>query len=46
MKARVLDENGKEQTMVMGCYGIGVSRVVAPPLNKITMKKASFGLRL
>lgn len=27
--ARYLDENGKEQTIIMGCYGIGVSRVVA-----------------
>ena len=24
-----LDENGKEQLMVMGCYGIGVSRIIA-----------------
>ncbi|OBQ57609.1 proline--tRNA ligase [Halodesulfovibrio spirochaetisodalis] len=24
-----LDENGKEKVMLMGCYGIGVSRVVA-----------------
>ncbi|MDL2285168.1 proline--tRNA ligase [Desulfovibrio sp. OttesenSCG-928-F07] len=29
MKATFLDENGKEQTMIMGCYGIGVTRVVA-----------------
>lgn len=29
MKAFFLDENGKEQLMVMGCYGIGVSRVIA-----------------
>jgi len=29
MKAVFLDENGKEQPMIMGCYGIGVSRVVA-----------------
>lgn len=29
MKATFLDENGKEQIMIMGCYGIGVSRVVA-----------------
>lgn len=29
MKATFLDENGKEQLMIMGCYGIGVSRVVA-----------------
>ncbi|MDT8858991.1 proline--tRNA ligase [Alkalihalobacillus sp. MEB130] len=27
--ATFLDENGKTQTMVMGCYGIGVSRSVA-----------------
>lgn len=29
MQAKFLDENGKEQVMIMGCYGIGVSRVVA-----------------
>jgi prolyl-tRNA synthetase len=29
MRAFFLDENGREQPMVMGCYGIGVSRVVA-----------------
>ena len=29
LKATFLDENGKEQFIVMGCYGIGVSRVVA-----------------
>ncbi|MGB4246359.1 MAG: proline--tRNA ligase [Pseudohongiellaceae bacterium] len=29
MKATVLDENGKTTTMIMGCYGIGVSRIVA-----------------
>ncbi len=29
LKAVFLDENGKEQFIVMGCYGIGVSRVVA-----------------
>lgn len=29
MNATFLDENGKEQVMVMGCYGIGVSRVLA-----------------
>ncbi|GAE24290.1 prolyl-tRNA synthetase [Halalkalibacter wakoensis JCM 9140] len=27
--AMYLDENGKNQTMIMGCYGIGVSRTVA-----------------
>lgn len=29
MNATVLDDNGKAVTMVMGCYGIGVSRLVA-----------------
>jgi prolyl-tRNA synthetase len=29
MRAVFLDENGREQPMIMGCYGIGVSRVVA-----------------
>ncbi len=29
MKATFLDQDGKEQLMIMGCYGIGVSRVVA-----------------
>lgn len=27
--ARFLDENGKSKPMIMGCYGIGVSRTVA-----------------
>lgn len=34
MKARVLDENGKEQTLTMGCYGIGVSRTVAATIEQ------------
>ena len=29
MKATILNEQGKEQPMTMGCYGIGVSRIVA-----------------
>ncbi|MDL2272178.1 proline--tRNA ligase [Desulfovibrio sp. OttesenSCG-928-I05] len=29
MRCVFLDENGKEQPMVMGCYGIGISRVLA-----------------
>ncbi|GFK95560.1 Proline--tRNA ligase [Fundidesulfovibrio magnetotacticus] len=29
MKASVLDEQGKDRLVYMGCYGIGVSRVVA-----------------
>ncbi len=34
MKAEVLDENGKSLTMTMGCYGIGVSRVVAAAIEQ------------
>ena len=29
LNATILDENGKETLIVMGCYGIGVSRIVA-----------------
>lgn len=29
MKATYLDENGKAQPYIMGCYGIGVSRILA-----------------
>src|SRR6185295_18885568 len=29
MKASVLNEQGRQQTMEMGCYGMGVSRIVA-----------------
>jgi prolyl-tRNA synthetase len=34
MKATVLDENGKAVVMTMGCYGIGVSRVVAAAIEQ------------
>ena len=34
MKAAVLDENGKNSIMTMGCYGIGVSRVVASSIEQ------------
>lgn len=34
MKATVLDENGKAQPLVMGCYGIGVSRIVAAAIEQ------------
>jgi prolyl-tRNA synthetase len=29
MNVKYLDENGKEQTPIMGCYGIGINRIVA-----------------
>ena len=34
MGATVLNENGKQQTMIMGCYGIGVTRVVASAIEQ------------
>ncbi len=34
LNATVLDENGKAVTMDMGCYGIGVSRVVAAAIEQ------------
>ena len=34
MGARILDENGKAVTMLMGCYGLGVSRVVAAAIEQ------------
>jgi len=34
MKATFLDETGKSKEMVMGCYGIGVSRVVAASIEQ------------
>jgi prolyl-tRNA synthetase len=34
MNATFLDENGKSQTMEMGCYGIGVSRIVGAAIEQ------------
>ena len=34
LKASVLDQNGKQQTLTMGCYGIGVTRVVAAAIEQ------------
>jgi len=34
MKATVLDEGGKARTLEMGCYGIGVSRMVAAAIEQ------------
>ncbi|MEQ8803385.1 MAG: proline--tRNA ligase [Haliea sp.] len=34
MHAQVLDENGKSVTISMGCYGIGVSRIVAAAIEQ------------
>lgn len=34
LKATYLDENGQTQIMEMGCYGIGVSRIVAAAIEQ------------
>ena len=34
LQATVLDENGAKQTMTMGCYGIGITRVVAAAIEQ------------
>ncbi|AWX14686.1 proline--tRNA ligase [Mergibacter septicus] len=34
MKAQIQGEDGRLQTMIMGCYGIGVSRVVAAAIEQ------------
>jgi prolyl-tRNA synthetase len=34
MNAKVLNENGKTITVTMGCYGIGVSRIVAAAIEQ------------
>lgn len=34
LNVRVLDENGREQIPQMGCYGIGVSRIVAAVIEQ------------
>jgi prolyl-tRNA synthetase len=34
MKAAVLDEAGREVTVLMGCYGIGVTRIVAAAIEQ------------
>jgi prolyl-tRNA synthetase len=34
LRATFLDENGKEKPMVMGCYGVGVSRTMAAAIEQ------------
>jgi prolyl-tRNA synthetase len=34
MQAQVLNEKGRNQTMTMGCYGIGVTRIVAAAIEQ------------
>ncbi len=34
MNATVINESGKNQTLIMGCYGIGISRIVAAAIEQ------------
>jgi len=34
MKASIINEGGKSQTLLMGCYGIGISRIVAAAIEQ------------
>ena len=34
MGARVLDRNGKEVTVIMGCYGIGIERILTAAIEQ------------
>ena len=34
MSATVLDDQGRQQPMVMGCYGIGITRIVAAAIEQ------------
>lgn len=34
LKAKFLDTNGKEKSMIMGCYGIGVNRIIAALIER------------
>ncbi|MBF0253517.1 MAG: proline--tRNA ligase [Candidatus Omnitrophica bacterium] len=39
MKAHVLDESGKERPILMGCYGIGINRLVASAIEQASTDK-------
>lgn len=34
MKARFLDSDGKEKPLIMGCYGIGINRIIAAAIEQ------------
>jgi prolyl-tRNA synthetase len=34
MKAHVVDESGQQQPLLMGCYGFGVSRIIAAAIEQ------------
>jgi len=41
LEAKILDENGKSQEIIMGCYGIGVNRMVAGAIEQNHDEKGS-----
>ena len=43
MGARVLDANGKEVTPIMGCYGIGIERILTSAIESSAAKFAAAG---
>jgi prolyl-tRNA synthetase len=42
MKANVLNNEGKASTLYMGCYGIGVSRLVAATIEQNNDEKRNY----
>ena len=43
MNARVLDSNGKEVMPIMGCYGIGIERILTAAIESSAAKFAAEG---
>ena len=43
MNAVYLDENGRSKPLIMGCYGIGVSRTMAAIAEQFNDEKGLFG---
>ncbi len=43
MGATYLDAEGRERPIEMGCYGIGMRRLVAAAIEQITTQTASSG---
>lgn len=35
MNANILDKNGKKQDLIMGCYGFGITRIIAAAIEQL-----------
>ena len=46
LQATFLDQNGRPNPMIMGCYGIGVSRTLAAAIEQYHDEMVLFGLVL